>query len=114
MFVSLALLLSLQAVVHIKPAKANQSCLRLDHVPITKLPATLEELDLSFNTIQVITKQDFFKLRHLRVLKLHFNNISLIVDDAFQGNLILEQLNLFNNSLTEIPFKALEPLTNLK
>ncbi|XP_050987524.1 toll-like receptor 18 [Labeo rohita] len=127
MFVSLALLLSLQAVVHIKPAKANQSCtitidwrsadckgLRLDHVPITKLPASLEELDLSFNTIQVITKQDFFKLTHLRVLKLNFNNISLIVDDAFQGNLFLEHLNLFNNSLTEIPFKALEPLTNLK
>ncbi|KAL1259609.1 hypothetical protein QQF64_010186 [Cirrhinus molitorella] len=127
MFVSLALLLSLQALLQLKPAEANQSCtitsdkrsadckgLRLDHVPIANLPASLEELDLSFNTIQVITKQDFFKLCHLRVLKLNFNNISLIVDDAFQGNLFLEHLNLFNNSLTEIPFKALEPLTNLK
>ncbi|XP_016343513.1 toll-like receptor 2 [Sinocyclocheilus anshuiensis] len=126
MFV-LLVLLSLQAVVHIKPAKANQSCkitsdrrsadckgLRLDHVPITNLTASLEELDLSFNTIQVISKQDLFKLSHLRVLKLNFNNISLIVDDAFHGNIFLENLNLFNNSLTEIPFKALKPLTNLK
>uniref|UniRef100_A0A672KRX4 Toll-like receptor 2 n=1 Tax=Sinocyclocheilus grahami TaxID=75366 RepID=A0A672KRX4_SINGR len=115
------------AVVHIKPTKANQSCkitsdrrsadckgLRLDHVPITNLTASLEELDLSFNTIQVISKQDLFKLSHLRVLMLNFNNISLIVDDAFHGNIFLENLNLFNNSLTEIPFKALKPLTNLK
>uniref|UniRef100_A0A672KNW6 Toll-like receptor 2 n=1 Tax=Sinocyclocheilus grahami TaxID=75366 RepID=A0A672KNW6_SINGR len=88
--------------------------LRLDHVPITNLTASLEELDLSFNTIQVISKQDLFKLSHLRVLMLNFNNISLIVDDAFHGNIFLENLNLFNNSLTEIPFKALKPLTNLK
>uniref|UniRef100_A0A672KU80 Toll-like receptor 2 n=1 Tax=Sinocyclocheilus grahami TaxID=75366 RepID=A0A672KU80_SINGR len=114
-------------IVHIKPTKANQSCkitsdrrsadckgLRLDHVPITNLTASLEELDLSFNTIQVISKQDLFKLSHLRVLMLNFNNISLIVDDAFHGNIFLENLNLFNNSLTEIPFKALKPLTNLK
>uniref|UniRef100_A0A8C1Y1A3 Toll-like receptor 18 n=1 Tax=Cyprinus carpio TaxID=7962 RepID=A0A8C1Y1A3_CYPCA len=127
MFVSMAILLSLQAVVHIKPAKAKLPCtitsdkrsadckgLRLDHVPITNLPASLEELDLSFNTIQVISKQDFFKLSHLRVLNLNYNNITLIVDDAFQGNIFLENLNLFNNSLTEIPFKALEPLKNLK
>uniref|UniRef100_A0A672KNX4 Toll-like receptor 2 n=1 Tax=Sinocyclocheilus grahami TaxID=75366 RepID=A0A672KNX4_SINGR len=120
-------LIHLQAVVHIKPTKANQSCkitsdrrsadckgLRLDHVPITNLTASLEELDLSFNTIQVISKQDLFKLSHLRVLMLNFNNISLIVDDAFHGNIFLENLNLFNNSLTEIPFKALKPLTNLK
>uniref|UniRef100_A0A672KNY9 Toll-like receptor 2 n=1 Tax=Sinocyclocheilus grahami TaxID=75366 RepID=A0A672KNY9_SINGR len=120
-------LLILSAVVHIKPTKANQSCkitsdrrsadckgLRLDHVPITNLTASLEELDLSFNTIQVISKQDLFKLSHLRVLMLNFNNISLIVDDAFHGNIFLENLNLFNNSLTEIPFKALKPLTNLK
>ncbi len=124
MFVLLALL---GLVVDIKPAIANQCCtitsdmrsadckgLRLDHVPITNLPASLEELDLSFNIIQVISKHDLFKLSHLRVLKLSFNNISLIVDDAFQGNIFLENLNLFNNSLTEIPFKALEPLTNLK
>ncbi|XP_067263446.1 toll-like receptor 18 [Chanodichthys erythropterus] len=127
MLFSLALLLSVQAVLQIKPAKAKHSCtirsdgraadckgLRLDNVPITTLPDSLEELDLSFNIIQVICKQDFFKLNHLRVLKLNFNNISLIMDDAFHGNLLLEDLNLFNNSMTEIPFKALELLTNLK
>lgn len=127
MLVPLALILSLQAVLHIKHAKAKQSCtiafdklsadckgLRLDSVPTTQLPDSLEELDLSFNTIHVIRKQDFFKFTYLRVLKLNFNNISLVLDDAFQGNLLLEELNLFNNSLTEIPFKALEPLTNLK
>lgn len=127
MLFSLALLLSFQAVLQIKPTKAKHSCtirsdgraadckgLRLDNVPITTLPDSLEELDLSFNIIQVIRKQEFFKFNHLRVLKLNFNNISLIMDDAFHGNLLLEDLNLFNNSMTEIPFKALELLTNLK
>ncbi|XP_056089092.1 toll-like receptor 18 [Rhinichthys klamathensis goyatoka] len=126
MLFSLALLLSFQAVLQIKPTKAKHSCtiaskdsvadckgLRLDNVPIT-LPDSLEELDLSFNTIQVIRKEDFSKLSHLRVLKINFNNISLIMDDAFQGNPLLEELSLFNNSMREIPFKALELLTNLK
>lgn len=126
-FALFALLLSLQAFLHIKPVKSQQSCLitaeghaadckglRLSHVPVTQLPASLEQLDLSFNTIQVIRKQDFFNFSHLRVLKLNYNNISLIVDDAFQRNLLLEDLNLFNNSLPEIPLKALEPLRNMK
>lgn len=125
MLFSLALLLSFQAFLQIKPTKAKDSCtiaadrvadckgLRLDNVPVT-LPDSLEELDLSFNTIQVIRKEDFSKLSHLRVLKINFNNISLIMDDAFQGNPLLEELSLFNNSMREIPFKALELLTNLK
>lgn len=126
MLFSLALLLSFQAVLQIKPTKAKHSCtiaskdsvadckgLRLDNVPIT-LPDSLEELDLSFNTIQVIRKEDFSRLSHLRVLKINFNNISLIMDDAFQGNPLLEELSLFNNSMREIPFKALELLTSLK
>ncbi|KAG1947958.1 toll-like receptor [Pimephales promelas] len=126
MLFSLALLLSFQAVLQIKPTKAKHSCtiasknsvadckgLRLDNVPMT-LPDSLEELDLSFNTIQVIRKEDFSKLSHLRVLKINFNNISLIMDDAFHGNPLLEELSLFNNSMREIPFKALKLLTNLK
>ncbi|TRY90413.1 hypothetical protein DNTS_018910 [Danionella cerebrum] len=127
MWVPLALVLSLQAVVHTKTAKAEPSCtissdnrvadckgIRLDLVPTSKLPVSLEVLDLSFNTIQVICKEDFFKFTHLRVLSLNFNNISIIMDDTFSGNLQLENLNLFNNSLTEIPFKAFQPLVNLK
>ncbi|XP_057195317.1 toll-like receptor 18 [Triplophysa rosa] len=127
MFAPFALLLSLQGFLHIKPVKSQQSCiitakgraadckgLRLHGVPVTQLPASLEQLDLSFNTIQVIRKQDFFNFSQLRVLKLNYNNISLIVDDAFQRNLLLEDINLFNNSLTQIPLKALQPLTNLK
>ncbi|XP_077061700.1 toll-like receptor 18 [Siphateles boraxobius] len=126
MLFSLALLLSFQEVLQIKPSKAKHYCtiaskdsvadckgLRLDNVPIT-LPDSLDELDLSFNTIQVIRKEDFSKFSHLRVLKINFNNISLIMDDAFQGNPLLEELSLFNNSMREIPFKALELLTNLK
>lgn len=126
MFALFALLLSLQAFLPIKPVKPQQSCiiaeghaadckgLRLSHVPVTQLPASLEQLDLSFNTIQVIHKQDFFNFSQLRVLNLSYNNISRIVDDAFHRNLLMEDLNLFNNSLPEIPLKALEPLTNLK
>lgn len=126
-FALLSLLLSLQAILHIKPVKLQPFCaitaegraadckgLRLNNVPVTQLPACVEVLDLSFNTLQVIHKQDFFNFSHLRVLSLRFNNISLIADDAFQGNLLLEDLNLFNNSLTQIPLKALESLRHLK
>ncbi|MFT7805245.1 toll-like receptor 2 [Arapaima gigas] len=87
--------------------------LRLGHVP-TALPPSLEELDLSYNALQVISEGDFANLGNLRVLKLQYNNISMIEDEAFQNNILLEELNIFNNSLGSIPAKALEPLAMLR
>lgn len=87
---------------------------QLDHVPWKNLPSTLVEMDLSYNQLQVIKVDDFSHLPKLRVLHLQYNNISLIEDDAFQFNLLLEYVDIFNNSLKEIPARALQPLTNLK
>uniref|UniRef100_UPI003AADB829 toll-like receptor 18 n=1 Tax=Centroberyx gerrardi TaxID=166262 RepID=UPI003AADB829 len=86
---------------------------QLDHVPWRRLPSTLEDIDLSYNKLQAVLANDFLHLPQLRILKLQFNNISHIDDDAFKYNPLLKYLNLFNNSLQEIPATALSPLLNL-
>ncbi|XP_055083834.1 toll-like receptor 18 [Periophthalmus magnuspinnatus] len=87
---------------------------QLDSVPWHQLPTTLETIDLSYNKLTAIHAEDFSQFPNLRVLLLTFNNISHIDDNAFLHNPILENLNIFNNSLHEIPAKALQPLSNLK
>lgn len=86
----------------------------LEHVPKESLPVSLEEVDLSHNSLTVIHNTDFSHLPHLKVLKLFYNNISIIEDDAFRSNRLLEYLNIFNNSLKVVPNKALRDLTRLK
>lgn len=94
----------------------SANCLgqRLDHVPWKHFPSTLESIDLSYNEIHAIRVNYFSRLPHLRVLKLQFNNISVIEDRAFHNNPLLEHLNIFNNSLEEIPANALQDLFNLR
>ncbi|XP_029359427.1 toll-like receptor 18 isoform X2 [Echeneis naucrates] len=86
---------------------------QLDAVPWRHLPPTLEEVDLSSNGLRAVHTDDFARLPKLRVLLLTFNNISHIDDDAFRNNPLLEHLNIFNNSLQEIPARAVTPLLNL-
>ncbi|MCI4374501.1 hypothetical protein PGIGA_G00006910 [Pangasianodon gigas] len=110
----------------ILPFQAEQSCLisadqrtadcrgqRLEQVPVEELPSSLEKLDLSYNILEVIRKDDFIQLPLLSVLWLQYNNISLIEDEAFHKNLLLEEINMFNNSVTYIPSKAFAPLSRL-
>lgn len=94
----------------------SANCLgqRLDHVPWKHLPSTLERIDLSYNELHAIRVNYFSRLPHLRVLELQFNNISVIEDRAFHNNPLLEHLNIFNNSLEEIPANALQDLFNLR
>lgn len=87
---------------------------QLDQIPWGQLPSTLEQVDFSYNKLQTVHAEDFHNLHRLQVLLLQFNNISHIDEDAFKHNPVLEHLNIFNNSLHEIPFRALKPLTNLK
>lgn len=86
---------------------------QLESVP-QRLPPTLQNIDLSYNKLQAIHAADFHHLPQLRVLYLQYNNISHIDNDAFKNNLLLECLNIFNNSLQYIPATALTPLLNLK
>ncbi|XP_012673360.1 toll-like receptor 18 isoform X2 [Clupea harengus] len=86
----------------------------LDRVPKENLPVPLEEVDLSYNSLQRIHSTDFSHLPHLRVLNLEYNNISAIDNDAFTFNSLLEDLNIFNNSLAVVPNKALTNLTRLR
>ncbi|KAM3873508.1 toll-like receptor 18 [Diretmus argenteus] len=87
---------------------------QLERVPWTRLPSTLEDIDLSYNKLRAVHADDFLCLPRLRKLQLQYNNISYIDDDAFKYNPLLEHLDIFNNSLQEIPAAALRPLLNLK
>ncbi|KAM6935614.1 toll-like receptor 18 [Lycodopsis pacificus] len=87
---------------------------QLDSVPWRQFPSTLEHVDLSSNKLQAVRAADFLRLPQLRILKLRYNNISHIDNDAFKNNALLEHLDIFNNSLQDIPATALTPLLNLK
>ncbi|XP_039973696.1 toll-like receptor 18 isoform X2 [Xiphias gladius] len=87
---------------------------QLDSVPWRQFPSTLEDIDLSHNKLQAIHAYDFLLFPQLRTLQLQYNNISHFDNDAFKKNTLLEHLNIFNNSLQEIPARALTPLLNLK
>uniref|UniRef100_H3C5Q7 Toll-like receptor 18 n=1 Tax=Tetraodon nigroviridis TaxID=99883 RepID=H3C5Q7_TETNG len=87
---------------------------QLESVPWRHLPSSLEEIDLSYNKLQVIQAEDFSHFPKLHSLSLKYNNLSHIYSDAFKNNPGLEVLDIFNNSLLEIPAAALAPLLNLK
>lgn len=87
---------------------------QLESVPWRHLPSSLEEIDLSYNRLQVIHAEDFAHFPQLHRLNLKYNNLSHIDSDAFKNNPGLEILDIFNNSLQEIPVAALTPLLNLK
>uniref|UniRef100_A0A8D3AYX1 Toll-like receptor 18 n=2 Tax=Scophthalmus maximus TaxID=52904 RepID=A0A8D3AYX1_SCOMX len=87
---------------------------QLPSVPWGHFPSTLEDIDLSYNKLRAVHADDFRRLPRLRILQLQYNNISIIDNDAFKNNPLLEHVNIFNNSLQEIPARALTPLSNLK
>ncbi|KAM4580999.1 toll-like receptor 18 [Odontesthes bonariensis] len=87
---------------------------QLDHIQLKQFPPTVEDIDLSYNGLHSVYAGDFNHLPQLRILQLQYNNISHIDDDAFKNNTLLEHLNIFNNSLKEIPATALASLLNLK
>nr|XP_046254776.1 toll-like receptor 18 [Scatophagus argus]XP_046254777.1 toll-like receptor 18 [Scatophagus argus]XP_046254778.1 toll-like receptor 18 [Scatophagus argus]XP_046254779.1 toll-like receptor 18 [Scatophagus argus]XP_046254780.1 toll-like receptor 18 [Scatophagus argus] len=105
-----------KGLCHIYNSGRSANCLgrQLESVPWRHFPSTLEDIDLSYNRLQAVHADDFFRLPRLRILQLQYNNISHIDNDAFKNNTLLEHLDIFNNSLREIPATALTPLLNLK
>ncbi|XP_069074048.1 toll-like receptor 2 [Pleurodeles waltl] len=90
-------------------------CLGLSLIEVPKdLSTSIVELDLSYNKLQSISKDDFSAYTNLTILNLAFNTIFRIDHNSFASNLLLRKLNLFNNSLTEIPSLAISPLKNLE
>ncbi|XP_056402660.1 toll-like receptor 2 [Hyla sarda] len=73
----------------------------------------LEYLDLSYNKITELIITSFIRYPYLHTLNLSYNNISYIENGTFEVNLLLRNLSLFNNSLTEIP-ASLAPLVSLQ
>uniref|UniRef100_A0AAR2JNH3 Slit homolog 2 (Drosophila) n=1 Tax=Pygocentrus nattereri TaxID=42514 RepID=A0AAR2JNH3_PYGNA len=84
-----------------------------------------ERIDLNNNNLTKITKADFAGLRHLRVLQLMENRISVIERGAFQDLKELERLangfvlfvfcrDLSENQIQGIPRKAFRGATDLK
>lgn len=78
------------------------------------IPPKVTTLDLSFNKISKITKQDLKKLTNLSSLDLNHNIISEIEDGAFTRQFYLEVLVLSSNRLVELRNTLFEGLVNLK
>lgn len=105
-----------EGLCHIYNSGRSADCLgrQLESVPWRQFPSTLEDIDLSYNKLQAVHADDFLRFPRLHTLKLQYNNISHIDNDAFKNSTLLEHLDIFNNSLQEIPATALTPLLNLK
>uniref|UniRef100_A0AAV2LPY3 LRRNT domain-containing protein n=1 Tax=Knipowitschia caucasica TaxID=637954 RepID=A0AAV2LPY3_KNICA len=67
------------------------------------IPRNTERLDLNNNNLTKITKADLAGLRHLRVLQLMENKITMIERGAFQDLKELERLRLNRNNLAVFP-----------
>ncbi|XP_051868040.1 toll-like receptor 2 isoform X2 [Pristis pectinata] len=83
--------------------------------PCTLGPDT-EKLDLSYNNIKIIQRQNFQNLTKLKILFLQFNQITKIEPGSFAKNSELQYLDLSNNFLQDIsvlPFNNLQSLTHL-
>ncbi len=86
----------------------KQMCLNNNQITILKdsafkiLNTTLEYLDLSFNRLEIIDKNNFKSLFLLSELKLNDNLIRAIVDNSFEKLSLLKSLDLSHNRLTSI------------
>ncbi|KAM8825807.1 leucine-rich repeat and immunoglobulin-like domain-containing nogo receptor-interacting protein 4b [Synchiropus picturatus] len=99
------------------PGGEDVSCARqvLILVP-DNIPNTVQHLDLSFNKIRTVARNQFFGLGRLVDLDLSSNSISMIELEAFQGLPKLRLLHINNNHLKILPagvFSGLSGLTFL-
>ncbi|XP_048886314.1 toll-like receptor 2 isoform X1 [Brienomyrus brachyistius] len=81
----------------------------LSKVP-SKLPRTIQELDLSHNNISSLHEKDLEGLPDLCILKITHNGLLHISPSAFLGNIKLQLLNISFNALRTIPELSLPDL----
>jgi Leucine-rich repeat (LRR) protein len=74
----------------------------------------LEELDLSYNKLSIVTKSTFFGLVNLRILNLAANNISNVLEDAFEHLTKLDILDFSQNPLNDLNNVHLDKRVSVK
>ncbi|CAF1204795.1 unnamed protein product [Adineta steineri] len=77
------------------------------------IPKNVFKLDLQFNNLSIIRKDDLKGFRQLRILNLQDNQIHTIDTDAFKDLLSLEKLDLSSNRLRVIKMGMLQGLQDL-
>ncbi|CAF1126727.1 unnamed protein product [Rotaria sordida] len=80
------------------------------------IPRNVFKLELQFNNLSIIRKDDFKAFRQLRILNLQDNQIHTIDTDAFRDLISLEKLRLNGNKLNHLAdgtFASLKQLQRL-
>ncbi|CAK9822745.1 NYX [Anthophora retusa] len=85
---------------------------QFDMIPSMSLNITT--LSLNCNIITNITNSSLVNLPKLRKLSLEGNNIAYIMPDAFQSQILLEELYLNDNHLSYLPVNWYKPMQNLR
>ncbi|XP_036413688.1 toll-like receptor 13 [Colossoma macropomum] len=83
------------------------------HAVPESVPSRARVLDISYNKISVIKKNDLGDLTNLHNLNLSNNMIEEVEDGAFRGLAALQELNLAHNRLTTISGGFFQNLFNL-
>ncbi|XP_016535116.1 toll-like receptor 2 isoform X2 [Poecilia formosa] len=92
-------------------------CCNCSHSGFTRVPMVTDQalrLDLSFNNITNMTKDDLMGHSRLRALDLHANGLAEIHPSAFDSLWSLEELDLSDNQLTVLNPKWLKNLAILE
>ena len=82
----------------------------------TDLPINTGKLLLGYNAIPRLNVDEMARIRFLKELLIEENNISFILQESFQNNIMLQTLNLGGNELTDLNsgiFQGLKNLLNL-
>ncbi|XP_044265512.1 leucine-rich repeat-containing protein 70-like [Tribolium madens] len=90
----------------------NNSVTDLDPESFTNL-TRVTQVDLSHNSLRILTNKMFHKLTNLDLLNLNHNNIYYIQPDAFKGLSNLRHLYLSNNRLERLEGYVFKYLPNL-
>lgn len=103
------------------PARCNScnnqvvNCSRVNlNAPIRAYPEETKELDLSHNYIRVLGMRTFSNLASLEVLRMPFNNIVSLRNDAFKSFPNLQTLDLTGNRIYRIFRRSLRHVPQLR